>query len=157
MSPGLLVSDRHFSPRLWAFRSQCHWGVKKAHDWVVDQLADLFRTTHKVKTQHVVKSRGHHCGDIELAGYLANAVGPVPLVLDLHIAHDRFGSSSNPNLNGKLHWPNDMDTSLNETVTDKIRKYRTDYNNNPPNVISFMPVIVSTPVKVIIDDIYCKK
>jgi hypothetical protein len=35
-----------------------------------------------------------HCGDIELAAYLANAAGPVPLVLDLHIAHDRFGSSS---------------------------------------------------------------
>ncbi len=134
-----------------------HSGSKKTHDWSVDQFADLFRTTHKVKTQEVIKSRVQHCGDIELVGYLANVVGPVPLVLDLHIVHDRFGSSSNPNLNGKLHWPNDMDTSLNETVTDKIRKYRTDYNNNPPNVISFMPVIVSTPVKVIIDDIYCKK
>ena len=44
-----------------------HSGVKKAHDWVVDQLADLVRTTHKVKTQQVVKSRGQHCGDIELA------------------------------------------------------------------------------------------
>ena len=70
-----------------------HSGAKKVHDWAVDQLADLFRTTHKVKTQQVVKSRGHHCGDIELAGYLANAAGPVPLVLDLRIAHDRFGSS----------------------------------------------------------------
>ncbi len=29
-------------------------GVKKAHDWVVDQLPDLFHTTHKVKTQQVV-------------------------------------------------------------------------------------------------------
>jgi hypothetical protein len=76
---------------------------------------------------------------------VANAAGPVPLVLDLRIAHDRFGSSSNPDLNGKLHWPNDMDKSLNEAVTDKprIRKYRTDYNNNP-NVISFMPAIAST-------------
>ena len=55
---------------------------------MVDQLADLFRTTHKVKTQQVVKSRGHQCGDIELAGYLANEAGPVPLVLDLRIAHD---------------------------------------------------------------------
>ena len=44
-----------------------HSGAKKAHDWAVDQLADLFRTTHKVKTQQVVKSRGQHCGDIELA------------------------------------------------------------------------------------------
>ncbi len=67
----------------------------------------------------------------------------MPLVLDLHITHDRFGSSSNPDLNGKLHCPNDMDKSLNETVADKIRKYRADYNNNP-NVISFMTTIAST-------------
>jgi hypothetical protein len=37
-----------------------------------------------------------HCGDIELAGYLANSAGPVPLVLDLRIAHDRVGSSTDP-------------------------------------------------------------
>ncbi len=67
-----------------------HSGAKKAHDWAVDQLADLFRTTHRVKTQQVVKNRGQHCGDIELT----NADGPVPLVLDLRLAHDRFGSSS---------------------------------------------------------------
>ncbi len=35
-----------------------HSGAKKAHDWMVDQVADFFRTTYKVKTQHVVKSRG---------------------------------------------------------------------------------------------------
>ncbi len=64
----------------------------------------------------MVKSRGQHCGDVELAGYLANAPGPVPLVLDLRIAHDRFGSTSDPNLNGKLHWPNDIDKSLNEAA-----------------------------------------
>ena len=45
----------------------------------------------------------------QIAGYLANAAGPVPLVLDLRIAHDRFGSSADPNLNGKLHYPNDID------------------------------------------------
>jgi hypothetical protein len=39
-------------------------------------------------------------------------------------------------LNGKLHWPNDIDKSLNEAAADKIRKYRADYNNNPPNTIS---------------------
>ncbi len=60
-----------------------HSGAKKAHDWAVDQLADLFRTTHKAKTHQVVKSRGQHCGDIELVGYLANTAGPVPLVLDV--------------------------------------------------------------------------
>ena len=99
-----------------------HSGAKKAHDWAVEQLADLFRTTHKAKTQQVVRSRGHHCGDIELTGYLANTAGPVPLVLDLRIAHDRFGSSSDPNLNGKLHYPHDIDRSLNEAAADKIRK-----------------------------------
>jgi hypothetical protein len=88
-----------------------HSGGKKAHDWAVGQLADLFRTTHTAKTQQVVRSRGQHCGDVELVGYLANAAGPVPLVLDLRIAHDR---------------------------------YRTDYNNNPPNTFSFIPTIAST-------------
>ncbi len=57
-----------------------HSGAKKTHDWMVDQIDDLFRTTHKVKTQQVIKSRGHHCGDIELTGYLVNETGPVPLV-----------------------------------------------------------------------------
>jgi hypothetical protein len=70
--------------------------------------------------------------------------GPVPLVLDLHIVHERWGRSSDPSINGHLHYPNDVDRSLNETATDKIRKYRADYNNNPPNDISFMSVIAST-------------
>ncbi len=39
---------------------------------------------------------------------------------------------------------NDIDRSLNEAAADKIRKYRADYNNNPPNAISFMSVIAST-------------
>ncbi len=68
-----------------------HSGAKKAHDWMVDQVPDFFHTTHKVKTHHMVKSRGPYSGDIELAGYLANAAGPVLLVLDLRITHDRVG------------------------------------------------------------------
>jgi hypothetical protein len=39
---------------------------------------------------------------------------------------------------------NDVDRSLNEAGADKIRKYRADYNNNPPTSMSFMPVIAST-------------
>jgi hypothetical protein len=113
-----------------------HSGAKKTHDWMVDQIADLFRTKHKVKTQQVIKS--------QLPGYLANETGPVSLVLDLRITHDRFGSSSDPNLNGNLHYPNNIDRSLNESADDKIRKYRADYNNNPPKTVSFMSVIVST-------------
>jgi hypothetical protein len=122
-----------------------HSGAKKAHDWVVDQLADLFRTTHTVKTQRVTKIRVRHCGDIELAAYLDNTVDPVPLMLDLRIVHDCFGSSSDPGLNGHLHFPNDIDKSLNETVAvDKIRKYRVDYNSNPHVSVAFMSAIGST-------------
>ncbi len=75
--------------------------------------------------------------------YLANAAGPVPLVLDLRLAHDRFGSSSDPTLNGRLHY-NDVDKSLNEAANDKIRKYHEDYINNPPNSVVFIPDIVGT-------------
>ncbi len=102
-----------------------HSGAKKTHDWMVDQVANLFCTTHKVKTQHVVKSRGQHCGDIdEIGGYLANEAGPVPLVLDLRIAHDRVGSRTDPNLNGHLKYPNNFDQSFNDAAADKVRKYR---------------------------------
>jgi hypothetical protein len=98
----------------------------------------------KVKTQQVVKSRVQHCGDIELVGYLGNETDPVPLVLDLRIAHDRVGSSTDPTLNGHSKYPNNLDQSLNDAVADKIRKYRADYNNRSPSAVSFMPDIAST-------------
>jgi hypothetical protein len=104
----------------------------------------LTEAQHHTKTQHVTKNRGRHCGVVQLAAYLANAAGPVSLVLDLRIAHDRFGSSSDPSLNGHLHYPNDTDKSLNEAAADKIRKYRPDYNNNPLHTVSFMPAIART-------------
>ena len=56
----------------------------------------------------------------------------MPLVLDLHIVHERFGSISNPSINGHLQYPNDVDRSQNEVTDDKIRKDRVesdDYNN----------------------------
>ena len=124
-----------------------HSGAKKTHDWMVDQVVDLFRTTHKVKTQQVVKNRGQECGDIELVGYLTNETGPVPLVLDLRIVRDRVGSRTDPTLNGHLRYPNNLDQSLNDVASDKIRKYRADYNNRPPSTVSFMPVIASTSVR----------
>jgi hypothetical protein len=108
---------------------------------VVDQLGDIFHTTHKVNTTQVVKIRGRYCGDITLVVYLANVVGPVPLVVDLRITHDRFRSRSDPSLNGHLHYPNDIDKSLNEVAVDKIRKYRSDY---PPTTVTFMTAIAST-------------
>jgi hypothetical protein len=97
-----------------------------------------------LRTPMVVKSRGQHCGDIEIAGYLANEAGPVPLVLDLRIAHDRIGSGTDSTLNGHLRYPNNLDQSLNDAADDKIRKYRADYNNRPPSAVSFIPAIAST-------------
>jgi hypothetical protein len=76
--------------------------------------------------------------------YLANEAGPVPLVLDLRIVHDRVGSSTDPTLNGHFKCPNNLDQSLNDAAADKIRKYRADYNTRSPSVVSFMPVIDST-------------
>ena len=68
----------------------------------------------------------------------------MPLVLDLRIAHDRVGSSTDPTLNGHLRYPTILDQSLNDAAADKIRKYRADYNNRPPSVVSFIPDIPST-------------
>jgi hypothetical protein len=68
-----------------------------------------------VKAQHVTKNWGRHCADIELTTYLGNTTDP--------------GSSSDLNLNGHLHYPNDIDRSLNETAVDKIRKYRAESGN----------------------------
>ncbi len=68
----------------------------------------------------------------------------MPLVLDLRVAHDRVGSSADPALNGHLRYPNNLDQSLNDVATDKLRKYRADYNFNPPRGVGFMSAIPST-------------
>jgi hypothetical protein len=121
-----------------------HSGAKKTHDWVVNQLPDLFHTTHKVKTQQVVQNRGQNCVDIQLVGYLTNTTDPVPLVLDLHVAHGRVRSSDDPALNGHLRYPYNLDQSLNDSSPDKTHKYRSNYNNNPPRGVGFMTAIAST-------------
>jgi hypothetical protein len=75
---------------------------------------------YRVKTQQVVKNWGHHYGDIEFTGYLQNVVRTVSLVLDLRIDHDRWGISTDPTLNGHLHYPNDLDKPLNEKHLTKL-------------------------------------
>ncbi len=55
-----------------------------------------------------------------------------------------FGSNSDPGFHGHLHYPNDLNGSLNEETTDKIRQYRSDYNHRPSNDISFMSAISGT-------------
>jgi hypothetical protein len=62
-----------------------------------------------------------------ISDHLTNETDPVPLTLDLRITHDRFGSTSDPSLYGHFHCPNDIDRSLNETVSDKIREYHPDF------------------------------
>jgi hypothetical protein len=58
-----------------------------------------------------------------------NGTGPVPLVLDLPITHEKFGSISDPSINGRLYFPNDgpetadLDGPLNETADHKVREY----------------------------------
>ena len=68
------------------------------------------------------------------------------MVVDLRIGHECRGSRSDPSLNGQLHHSADLDRSLNESDTDKIRQHRTDYNNRPSHDISFMPDVTSTKV-----------
>ncbi len=77
-------------------------------------MSDLFRPTHKVKPQQVDRNRVHQCVDIELVGYLVNVSCPVPLVMDLRLGHDPW-SSSDPSINGHLHYPNDY-TSIIQRV-----------------------------------------
>jgi hypothetical protein len=52
------------------------------------------------------------------------------LVLDLRLTHDRIGSSANPALNGTLHYPNNIDESLNQSAN--------------PNAVAFIPAIAGT-------------
>ncbi len=89
----------------------------------------------KVKTQQVVRSRGKRCGDIELAAFRGLSTSSW--------IHKRWGSRSNPVLNGKLHYvpPPDIDKPVHDDDTAKIREYRTDYNNRPSHSISFMPAV----------------
>ena len=68
-------------------------------------LRDIhYKFITKYDCKEVIKSRCHHCGDIDLAGYLVNEVGPVPLVLDLRIAHDRFGVQLAQTDRGQFHF-----------------------------------------------------
>ena len=75
---------------------------------------------------------------------MSNTVGPVSLVMDLRIAHECLGSSSNPSLNDHLQYPGDIDRTLNEVADDKNLQYRADYNNRHSHSTSFMSAIAST-------------
>ena len=96
-----------------------------------------------MKTQQVDRNRGQRGGNNELGGYLPNVTGPVSLVLDLHLTHERWGSTSDPSITGHLHSsdPNDVDRPLNETDTDKIRTYHVDYHRETDLLKVFRSVL----------------
>ena len=58
--------------------------------------------------------------------------------------HECWGSSSNPSLNDHLHYPTDIDRTLNESASDKVLQHRADDNNRPSHSISFMSAIAIT-------------
>jgi hypothetical protein len=63
-------------------------------------------------------------GDFFFTQFSANAV----LVLDVSpMTVSEVALTFNQN--GRLHYPNEIDRSLNEAADDNIRKYRPDYNN----------------------------
>ena len=68
------------------------------------------------------------------------------LVLNLCITHERWGSSSNPSLNGQLHYPTDLDMTINETAADKNLQYRADYNNRPSTLFPLCLLFLVPPV-----------
>ncbi len=110
--------------------------IRLTNGWLIKSLTSF--------VQHTRLKLNMLRGDIEVSSYVTNSTGPVPLVLDLLITEECWGSISDPSLNGHLHYPQDVDRTLNESVTDKIRQYHSDYNNRPSNTISFIPLIVST-------------
>ena len=69
--------------------------------------------------------------------------------MDLLIVHERFGSSSDPSINGHLHYPHDDLYVIVGVMKDwklKLWELHTSYtldNNRPSNTISFMSVITS--------------
>jgi hypothetical protein len=54
-----------------------------------------------------------------------------------------------PSINGHLHYPNDLDSPINETADDKVRQYHTDYNNRPSLSPLFLIFLVRLVVYIV--------
>jgi hypothetical protein len=151
MKPGLLVSDRLSLTCLWTPRSRS----KSLHRLVLEEVPDRPSWWPPL---YLYLSFGCQKGS-RLGGWPNHWHWPF-FVQRTKLRHNRWlkvgvslvrilwsWTSVSPTTVsdvGNLHYPTDVDRSLNASADDKIRKYRTDYNNNPPNSISFMPVIPST-------------
>ncbi len=136
MRSGLIVSDRHFLSlvSVLLYRS---WRSYHSRFAVTGSFRSIRLGTTSARVPPTRVSRRF------TTGWLIKLLTSFTQPTKWSIAHERFGSSSDPRLNGHLHYPDDTDRSLNEDATHRIRKYRADYNNNPPNDISFMSAITS--------------
>ena len=100
---------------------------------MVQVLAHVFRTAgHQVRTKHgVTASAGQRRGDLEIRQswqYLHDQAGSRSLVFDLAIiTHDRFASSSQPQQNGSLTHPQDLDAPVRIAAQRKINSDRQQY------------------------------
>ena len=88
---------------------------------------------------------GQKRGDVEIVSYLQDAAGARNLVFDLRITHDRYGKSAQPNHNGQLTHPHDLDAPLRIAAKSKIDDYREQYANNQN--IRFLTAITSTSTR----------
>ncbi len=63
------------------------------HNKQTRDLLTFSTQRQRLKREQVVKNRGQYSGDVGISGYLDNTTGPVSVVMDLRIVHDRVGSS----------------------------------------------------------------
>ncbi len=96
-----------------------------------------------VTWQQVARNRGQRCGNIKLTVYLVNETGPVLRCWTSTSLMNVLEVVLTLVLIRHLHYPNDIDRSLNETTTDTIRKYNTTLSGfvtvaqRPENVLSW--------------------
>jgi hypothetical protein len=70
---------------------------------------------------------------VEIRNYLRDQAGSRSLVLDLSIAHDRYGSGSHPLQNGRLTHPQDIDAPLLIAAQRKINIYTCHHKHVHPH------------------------
>jgi hypothetical protein len=96
--------------------------------------------THTTPSPHPRSSRSHFTLTTQcMCGVLDRSVSSFSLSLYRHpLIYTLFSSRFTLLIN------NNLDQSLNDTSGDKLRKYRADYNFNPPRGVRFMTVIATT-------------
>ena len=119
-----------------------HSGAKKTHDWTVEEIADLFRSTHKKRLNRWLRI---WVSDVE-----TSSLPPTWLTLRHRFPwfstctwHTELGKTGNYTTL-LLFRPADIDRTLNETAADKIRDYRVDCNNRPSNATPFMTAVATS-------------